>query len=855
LSNPANSFYHLDQIALTSLRVFQDTQVIHHDLLSNSKTFYSNRPKSDKLLASYFSMRRLLAIFSLTSLVVSSQESAIPLPEILPPPDVFDNLLVEPIPTLPPAEDPLAGLLGGDRGTKPGIALPSSIRITANKIDPKSIGGKKTVRFSGRIKLTTDNGLQAFADDAIYNSEGEYVKLIGNVSIYQSGFIYRGESAVYYLDTKELDTNNLRLGLDPILMEAGSFKKLERNGRTIFVGENSGITTHDVENPDFWLRAKRTTIIPGEQVIFDDFTLEASDRSIFWLPYLAQPLDANLGYLLIPGARSNLGLFVKNRYGVMLGGERDPVTGENEETWLLSQWHVDLYSLRGVGLGVDFFDTRLDKKDQFGWLKLYHIHDFNATRKRAGVDRGYVAPDRYRVEFAHRIPVWESMVAKYTFDANLTWLSDAYYLEDFDPAQYRVNRVPDTYLGLVRRSANSQTTLGARVRLNNFYQSDTRLPEITHDWIRQPFMGTPVLYESQSSFGFYEEHLADFQRDSLRNQADALLPGDPRGDEIDSMLAERGFSRFHTYHEFSLPLKAGHLNIIPRIGAGHTSYQSVLGPDSSTSRTHLSAGIDFSTKLTSAYPSISSHKWGLDGVSHIVEPYASISWLATDELDSSFGRIDRLTPTTRPRSRHVGRFTAIDDLQDWGVLRLGMRNRLVTRRDGGTHDWLMLDTYCDTFLEDPEFNRSFSNLYNDLTWNPTPWFTLDLETQFPLFSDSNFTEVAASFRFMPTADLEFNIDYRHLNDHPILRDSDRLVLESFARLNEYWGIGTHHRFELVDQTLELQQYNVHYDFDSFVGSVGLFHRNNRDEDEYGIMFSFGIKEIPSLSLPIEIGAE
>ena len=51
MSNPANSFYHLDQIALTSLRVFQDTQVSHHDLLSNSKTFYSNRPKSDKLLA------------------------------------------------------------------------------------------------------------------------------------------------------------------------------------------------------------------------------------------------------------------------------------------------------------------------------------------------------------------------------------------------------------------------------------------------------------------------------------------------------------------------------------------------------------------------------------------------------------------------------------------------------------------------------------------------------------------------------------------------------------------------------------------------------------------------------------
>ena len=54
LSNPANSFYHLDQFSLTSLRVFQYTQVSHHDLLSNSKTFYSNRPKSDRLLVRFF---------------------------------------------------------------------------------------------------------------------------------------------------------------------------------------------------------------------------------------------------------------------------------------------------------------------------------------------------------------------------------------------------------------------------------------------------------------------------------------------------------------------------------------------------------------------------------------------------------------------------------------------------------------------------------------------------------------------------------------------------------------------------------------------------------------------------------
>ncbi|NIP96933.1 MAG: hypothetical protein GWO24_27255, partial [Akkermansiaceae bacterium] len=77
-----------------------------------------------------------------------------------------------------------------------------------------------------------------------------------------------------------------------------------------------------------------------------------------------------------------------------------------------------------------------------------------------------------------------------------------------------------------------------------------------------------------------------------------------------------------------------------------------------------------------------------DGLLHVVQPYASPSWMATDELDASFPRIDRLTPSTRPRPLGVGRFSAIDDLEDWTIVRLGARNRLLTRRDGGTHEWL-----------------------------------------------------------------------------------------------------------------------------------------------------------------------
>jgi len=222
-------------------------------------------------------MRRIISLFSLTPLLVLGQ--------------VEDPFLAE----IPPPNPP---------------ALPKGENIQPTF---SSIDGKQVTRFNGRIQLTADT-LQAFADDAIYHSSEGYVKLIGNVSVYREGLTYRGESAIYYPDRKEIDTSDLRLGLDPILMEAGGFRAVKRNGRNIYIGENSGITTHDVKDPAYWIRSKKTTFIPGDKVILKDLTLEINDRKLFWLPYLSQPLDANIGYLAIPGARSNLGFFLKNRY-------------------------------------------------------------------------------------------------------------------------------------------------------------------------------------------------------------------------------------------------------------------------------------------------------------------------------------------------------------------------------------------------------------------------------------------------------------------------------------------------------------------------------------------------------------
>lgn len=741
----------------------------------------------------------------------------------------------------------------------------NGIKLKANrvKVSPKTETALLTGHVSIRQKATTNAqgittpGIQLFADRVILDGKKKTVTLSGNVSIYQGGTLHRGNRAVYDYANKKLDTRGLASGLGPILLESDRFRMLEKKGRRAFIGDNAGITTHDVSEPNFWLRSSKTTIYPNDRIIFRNMRVYAGDSVIFWLPYLSQPLDEDLGYHFLPGAKSNWGFFLLNRYGIMLGGEIDEETGRREDAWLLSQWHVDIRSRRGVGLGLDLFDTRLKDNPNLGWLKLYYLNDLDPSLERSAESRGFVNEDRWKLELKHRLDLFQRGDHHTVLDFDITALSDRFFLEDFEPGVFKVDPNPDNEIGVFHRHPDFLAGIYTRLRLNDFYQTDTRLPELFLDQVKRPFFGSSVLHEGTTSFGIYEEHLADFEENNLLAEAATLLPGDPRLAEINNLLADRGYTRFHTYHEFTLPLNpGGKVNITPRAGLGYTRYSSVEGT-SSFSRTHLSAGVDASMKFTRAYPNIVNKEWGIDGLLHVFQPYVNFSLLSTNELDPSFRGIETLTPSTRPRPLEVGRFTATDDLMDWSIARLGIRNHLMTRRDDSTHQWLVMDTYIDLFFNDPEFDRSVSNLYNDIIWSPLPWMELELETQFPIVdSGSGFRELAGNVRFMPTESWELTLGYRQLNNHPILEDSDQVTLRAYARISEAWGIGLYQRWELDDGNLAVQQYTVHHDFDSWTASAGFLIRNhNERQDEYGLLLNFTLKEFPSINVPLTVDNE
>ena len=210
--------------------------------------------------------------------------------------------------------------------------------------------------------------------------------------------------------------------------------------------------------------------------------------------------------------------------------------------------------------------------------------------------------------------------------------------------------------------------------------------------------------------------------------------------------------------------------------------------------------------------------------------------------------------TNAPRRFDLPMFTAVDDIRSWNIARVGMLNRLQTKRNQGTFGWFELNTFFDTYLDDPEFDRDFSNLFNNLTWYPLPWLTAFVNSQIPVFNqETDFTEVTSALTFMPFKNFQFSIGNYYLSDHPFFVDSNLISLGTYTRLGENWGFSTSHRFEATDSTLEIQQYQVYRDLSAWTASFGGIVRDSRrGDDEWGVVMSFTLKAFPRVTLPIDL---
>ncbi len=745
------------------------------------------------------------------------------------------------------------------------------------------------------------------AGEAEYNTNSGDVIAKQDVVVVKAGVLYQGDRIVFNANTNELHGANVKSGSQ---VQSGQlFYKMETfETETKFVervdGEGAEFTTHDLAKPNYHVRAKKMTIYPNDRIVMKNITVYAGKTPVFWLPYMSQPLDDDVGYTFTPGYSDNWGAFLLNQYGMLHGDHT------------LAKYHLDLRSARGVAGGVDLFSLKhKETNPNIGRLTLYYANDADATRNQAREDRTGVDKDRYRVNFHHRIYITGPAERTWHLDFDVNKMSDEFFYEDFFMEEARANAEPDNQVSLIRSDPRYTATLMAKFQLNDFYRTDTRLPELAFDFTRQPIFHSGFFYQGASSWGILKEKLGsreksdtlklrdsatkslsefDAEADGSGSGADPLVELDSSGvrrtlglnpdatlgrDDVErtlnilqGRLSDTGYQRFHTYHEFLYPKTAfGWLTIVPRIGGGVTTYSNIEGGPkdlSSETRPIFHAGLDLSFKLTKTWDDVKNASLGLDGLKHTVQPYINYSYLNADTVDGLPG-IDRTVPTTRPRPLDIPLFTGVDGLSNWNIARLGVRNLLQTRRDytsyqdwrfrsadgseTQTYSWAGLNTYIDAFIEDPEFNRDLGNLYNEIFWRPVPWLTFTADTQLPVAnSDANYTEANYGVTYMPTPTLSISLGHRFIADHPFFEDSSLVTSRVYARLNENWGFSAIHQYEIDDGTLEYQSYALHRDMSSWVATFGASVQDNRGGSDFGLIFSLTLKEFPQVTIPLNM---
>jgi lipopolysaccharide export system protein LptA len=709
---------------------------------------------------------------------------------------------------------------------------------------PIEINATGETTYENGIATAHDNVAIHFGDTDIYSDFAQYdtkkrvVLLRGHVRIYRGVTLYLGEEATYDVDTKAITADNMRSGKYPYLF----------SGRTVtstsdeeYVVEHGGFTTHDSVKPDFHLNAHKVRIYPDDRVILKDVTFYIGQVPVFWWPYVYQSLDRSFSYSIAPAYLSS--------WGPSLLGQITFPIGEK----IVSTVKLDYRTRRGPAVGFD--STIHYGKDDNSLAKIttYFLQDQNPELNRTSLPRPGTPTSRYRLSLQDHTQITSDIDLK----IDVTKLSDAFVLQDFFPGEFRVNPQPDNVVALTKTSPWYSLTAYTRLQLNTFFETTERVPEVALDIKRHGLFGGPIFYEGETSVG------------ELRRNFPA-----------NSIFQDYNVFRIDSFHQFTYPnTYFGFLSIVPRAGFRETYYSEtqelnpLLGPvvppplssefplpnpqtnlpsteQGPVWRSIFNAGVEGSFKISREWDEVQNRTLGLDGLRHIIQPYANFSWVSSPNVDPAIiEQFDRVQPSTKLNPIDFPQYTAIDAIDNWTIARVGVRNRLQTRRDDLTVSWLELETYVDVNIDNPFDKTEYSNVFNKLTFTPVPWATLVVDSQVPLL-DRGFTEVNTNINFKPTASTSISFGHRYLVDNPLFLNSSLFTVAGYYRMNENWGFGFSEQYEAETNLLEQQRYAIYRDLTSWVASLGAIIQNNNGVKEYGVLLTFTLKSCPNLGLDV-----
>ncbi|MGD0262125.1 MAG: LPS assembly protein LptD [Verrucomicrobiota bacterium] len=712
------------------------------------------------------------------------------------------------------------------------LALPGALRAQqqpAWEMEALTDQGWAEFDFQTGLGLGTNGVLVRYgsafltADQVGLNHESGEVTADGHVRVQSEEQIWVGEHIRYNFKTHQMQAEQFRTGKAPVFATGQGLHGEVTN--RVYIANNGIITTDDVAEPANKVRAKYLKIIPGERIVARHATLYVEGVPVFYFPYYTRKLGQRSNHFnFVAGDRTIFGPFLLSSYTFFLNEQLDGVA------------HVDYRERRGPGAGPDL-NYHLGPWGE-GTFRYYYLHDHDPG---AGGGDPTISENRQRVYFSYQ----SAPATNLSFKTVVRYQGDTNIIREFYEGEYRQNPQPSTYMEANKFWQNFSLDTYVQPRVNEFLETVERLPDVRLTGYRQELGASPIYYESESSVGYYSR----------------LFPS------TNSSLATPDFSgaRADTFHQLLLPETFfGWLNVTPRVGGRLTYYGKTTGPGATTDELYrgvFNTGAEVSFKASQLWPGVQSDFFQADGLRHIFEPSVNYVYVPRPNYagTNDLPQFDYELPSLRLLPIDFPDYNSIDSIDSQNVVRLGLHNKLQTKREGQTVNLVDWNIYTDWRLQPNSQQTTFADLYSDLTLRPRSWLTFDSMTRYDI--EDNFLRMSVTtVTLRPQKSWSWTFGQVYLRDDlsgspTALGPGENLLTSSFLfRLSENWGLRAYHYFDVSTGYLREQDYAIFRDMRSWTAALTFQVRSGPGTpQDLTVAFSFWLKAYPKAGRGTETG--
>ena len=662
------------------------------------------------------------------------------------------------------------------------------------------------------------------ADSASVNVKTCDVIADGNVRIESGDELWVGDHINYNFKTRRMVSEQFRTGKSPIF--AGGSGLTGDISNKVYTATNAYVTTDDSANPAYKVRASRVKIVPGKSVEMWNAVACAEGVPFFYFPYFKRNLgEKPNNFTVMPGYRSTYGGYALGTYRWYFGDVLD------------GKIHLDYRAKRGPGIGPDV-SGRLGPWGDFN-LKYYYTYDQRPnTSTNAFPQYGDIPHNRQRLRFD-----WQATPStNLNLKSLVNYQSDPLVMHDFMTGDYSGNPQPGTFVEANKYWDNWSLDALTTPRINSFFDQVERLPDVRLSGNRQQVLDTPVYYDSQSSVGWYQQ---------WATYTNGLYPG-TNGYFVNSAM------RADTFHQLTLPWTFFNwLNVAPRVGGRITYYssQNITNgtPNGDVTREVFNTGVGTSFKVSRLWENATNSLLQINGLRHIIEPSADYVFVPDPSTPpAKLPQFDGEQPSLMLLPVLFPDYNDIDSIDTQNVIRFGLRNSLVTKRDG------VMDTLVDWNLKldwrlDPKAGQNALNdLYSAFAFRPRTWLTAESQTRYDI-EGSNLNMSFQQLTFSPNDRWSWGLGYWYLRGgqwgNSTWTENQDVTSTLFVRAGDNWGLRMTHTYNAVTSRLQEQFYTLYRDLRSWTSALTLrINNNSGGPTDITVAFTLSLKAAPSMGL-------